>query len=533
MLRWALHLSLHWLQVVALTSKCGESSSPATQLQVVKALLTYATGGVRLLKRGGCSPARQQTALGAVEWARCCGCSWCPGIDVMFCLPLSAAAEHFMAHGDCLMQAVRTVFNIAIGSESPDIQNTARSALLQARLACMWDNAVCCACISPLRGRLVLGHLHLACMPTEVGSNSITSNNMNGRAADGQYGAQACQPADPGAACLLCCRARQAALCTALLAIDVPVGCFVAMQLLCTQFAVYYVPQSPHGTPLPSPSPTTFRPWRPTSSSDNVAAAGATSPAAAEPERTSSSAVSASSSAAVSAAASEADLAAAGAQGSDIALPSPSHPLSPAENDQLMEALSAELSVAAPVASCNSSPPEAAGPGHRSTSVGVDRTAGQPSSATSSSAGVAEAADVLAAAADIAELQAALPRIQTSPEGPAALPPLTVGGQAATSAEQFVAAAVEADARTAQLASLAEQADLRGLERALDSLPQAEPVGRPTVKLERQDTPPDPRRCAQGGQAVLEKFKWHALRYVQYGTCVCTACVVEASLNLS
>ncbi len=38
-----------------------------------------------------------------------------------------------MAHGDCLMQAVRTVFNIAIGSDSLDIQNTARSALLQAR----------------------------------------------------------------------------------------------------------------------------------------------------------------------------------------------------------------------------------------------------------------------------------------------------------------------------------------------------------------------------------------------------------------
>lgn len=48
------------------------------------------------------------------------------------------AAEHFMAHGDCLMQAVRTVFNIAIGSESPNIQNTARSALLQARDACMY-----------------------------------------------------------------------------------------------------------------------------------------------------------------------------------------------------------------------------------------------------------------------------------------------------------------------------------------------------------------------------------------------------------
>ena len=44
---------------------------------------------------------------------------------------MPAAAEHFLAHGDYLMQAVRTVFNIAIGADSPDIQNTARSALLQ------------------------------------------------------------------------------------------------------------------------------------------------------------------------------------------------------------------------------------------------------------------------------------------------------------------------------------------------------------------------------------------------------------------
>ena len=33
------------LQIVGLTSKCGESSAPATQLEVVKALLTYVTGG--------------------------------------------------------------------------------------------------------------------------------------------------------------------------------------------------------------------------------------------------------------------------------------------------------------------------------------------------------------------------------------------------------------------------------------------------------------------------------------------------------
>ncbi len=219
---------------------------------------------------------------------------------------------------------------------------------------------------------------------------------------------------------------------------------------------------------------------------------------------------SAAGSAAVSAAASQADLDAAGAEGSEIALPSPSQPLSPAENDQLMEALSAELSAAAPVASSNSSPPEVAGASRRSTGGGLVVTVGQPSSATSSSAGVAEAADVLAAAADIAELQAALPRIQTSPDGVPAVPPRE-GGEAATTAEQFVAAAVEADARTAQLASLAEQADLRGLERALDSLPQAEPTGRPVAKLQRQDTPPDPRRWAGQELCFFEQLKSYVL----------------------
>ena len=39
------------VQVVGLTSKCGESSSAGTQLQVVKALLTYVTGGWL----GGCA----------------------------------------------------------------------------------------------------------------------------------------------------------------------------------------------------------------------------------------------------------------------------------------------------------------------------------------------------------------------------------------------------------------------------------------------------------------------------------------------
>ncbi len=32
-------------QVITMTAKCGESNAAATQLQVVKALLTYVTGG--------------------------------------------------------------------------------------------------------------------------------------------------------------------------------------------------------------------------------------------------------------------------------------------------------------------------------------------------------------------------------------------------------------------------------------------------------------------------------------------------------
>ncbi|BDA49435.1 probable Brefeldin A-inhibited guanine nucleotide-exchange protein [Coccomyxa sp. Obi] len=70
-------------QVVLLISKCSESNGEAVQLGVVRALLTVTT------------------------------------------------AEHFVLHGDCLMQAVRSVFNIAIGADSADLQRTARSALLQ------------------------------------------------------------------------------------------------------------------------------------------------------------------------------------------------------------------------------------------------------------------------------------------------------------------------------------------------------------------------------------------------------------------
>lgn len=243
-------------------------------------------------------------------------------------------------------------------------------------------------------------------------------------------------------------------------------------------------PQSPGGTPLPSPSPTTFRPWRPSGSSDNVAAAAA---AALESHAAQQAAASGSASAAASTAdeggasegvsqvASEADLAGPAGQGGlgdDLpVLPSPSQhaPLSPLENAELAQALSESLAVPAPAAASGASPPGAGalGPGQ----------AAYSGAATSPTGSVAAAADAAAAAADIAELQAALPRIQTSPPSPSTATAAAAAAAAAAAGsgsdpEGFVAAAVEADARTAQLASLAEQSDLRGLERALDSLPQ-------------------------------------------------------------
>lgn len=265
------------------------------------------------------------------------------------------------------------------------------------------------------------------------------------------------------------------------------------------------LPQSPNGTPLPSPSPTTFLPWRPSGSTDNVAAVaaalGGSAAGSSAPPSVRSAASAAeedAGSSAISQAASEADLAAAGGRealplgGADMPLPSPSQPLSPAENDQLMEVLSQELSVAAPAAPSQGGSPLAGqqqAPQQQPQRLSVD-VGSSVGTAESPSGGVAEAADALAVAADIAELQAALPRIQTSPSAGA-----EAAADAAATAEQFVAAAVEADARTAQLASLAEQSDLRGLERALDSLPQQEPSSGGRSKLARQDTPPDPRRA--------------------------------------
>lgn len=40
-------------------------------------------------------------------------------------------AEHFIAHGECLLSAVRAVFNLALGADNPINKRTASNALLQ------------------------------------------------------------------------------------------------------------------------------------------------------------------------------------------------------------------------------------------------------------------------------------------------------------------------------------------------------------------------------------------------------------------
>ncbi|KAK9788000.1 hypothetical protein WJX73_004027 [Symbiochloris irregularis] len=91
--------------VMTTVAKCGEHSSPQVQLAVLQALLTATT------------------------------------------------AEHFVAHGDALMQAVRTAFNIAIGSEVLNTKRTAQGALLQ-----MLNTTLKRVTLFPLsRGKSMLG----------------------------------------------------------------------------------------------------------------------------------------------------------------------------------------------------------------------------------------------------------------------------------------------------------------------------------------------------------------------------------------
>ncbi|GFR41198.1 hypothetical protein Agub_g1868, partial [Astrephomene gubernaculifera] len=52
-------------------------------------------------------------------------------LSVIRALLTFTTAEHFVAHGDCLLAAVRMVFNLALGAEDDVIKRTASNALLQ------------------------------------------------------------------------------------------------------------------------------------------------------------------------------------------------------------------------------------------------------------------------------------------------------------------------------------------------------------------------------------------------------------------
>lgn len=430
-----------------------------------------------------------------------------------------------MAHGDCLMQAVRAVFNLAIGAEAADIKNTARSALLQMVNTVL--KRVGQQILVGAAGRRQRWALALA-----------EAEQVLAGGADGLPGLTVSSTAARGVGQQTCGRCRQC--CCALLRSHLATGKLLPFSMVCFEAAIALAPaclQSPNGTPLPSPAATYFRPLHAGStgsaSTENVTNAAANAaPSTASADQAGggdgSSAVGGSSKGAPSAPSSvqggpagPGSTASIGGGGlsqapSDADLPaqqhpsgSPKQPLSPAESGRLMQALSAEMSIDAPAGSGEADgrqggePLRLAPPAPLALPPGIAASPPGSSAATSPAAGqlaglgsapstdMAEAADAAAVAADIAELQAALPRIQTSPPTPT-----HGGGAEEATAEQFVAAAVQADARTAQLASLAEQSDLRGLERALDSLPQAEPTPGSLPKLTRQDTPPDPRRCA-------------------------------------
>lgn len=121
---------LGW-QVIIAVAKAGESNNDSVQLAVIKTLLTVTT------------------------------------------------AEHFLVHGDALVQAVRTVFNVAIGSDSADIQRTARNALLQMlnttnrRVTQYPLVRARCLCSTPVQWRPWLGRMccqagTVTCMSSDV-----------------------------------------------------------------------------------------------------------------------------------------------------------------------------------------------------------------------------------------------------------------------------------------------------------------------------------------------------------------------------
>ena len=168
MIRDTLYLSspdpLHNVQVVSLIQKCSEVNGEAVQLGVVRALLTVTTAEHFVLHGDALisvSSRAQPIDKDGMNHApplrssiRCSGKAMLQGARP--CNLSRLAAQHFVASTESMQrlrvskpwmrapessrynlnchiwaQAVRTVFNIAIGADSADLQRTARSALLQ------------------------------------------------------------------------------------------------------------------------------------------------------------------------------------------------------------------------------------------------------------------------------------------------------------------------------------------------------------------------------------------------------------------
>jgi hypothetical protein len=120
--------------VIKMVIKCGETTNEALQLAVVRALLTFTTAGelATLVGRAliaavgrvfRCLAYRNQSQSGSTAYVK--------RVVVACSSTVFLRAEHFIAHGECLLSAVRAVFNLALGAENPVNKRTASNALLQ------------------------------------------------------------------------------------------------------------------------------------------------------------------------------------------------------------------------------------------------------------------------------------------------------------------------------------------------------------------------------------------------------------------
>jgi hypothetical protein len=73
------------------------------------------------------------TVTQAVAAAVCCADSMSRSVhlSVVRLLLTITTSEHFVPHGDALVQCIKTVFNLAIASDDAVIKRTACNALLQ------------------------------------------------------------------------------------------------------------------------------------------------------------------------------------------------------------------------------------------------------------------------------------------------------------------------------------------------------------------------------------------------------------------